>query len=1562
MKLKTKYRFSIRKFSIGTGSVLLGAFLFVGFQDVAHADEIHNNTSLQLGDTTSKPQPLENEVTKSSNSEISTQTPTTNTTQSENTSNTKETDSHITSEKPKQITDNTNAQTTASSSTTNKQKVHTRVRRSATSPITSEGVLTDHATIATPNMDNPNGATVKNREVVTPQPKNSNTTPTPNVVFEANPDPNQYTIAITDLTNFNTTYHTKYYYRLSKPYDDSDDITIQLVDGVNNSIVETKSINADGVVTFGENSLAHVVATQDPNKAKYTLLDFTFLHTLNQFKQTVPAIKVQFKSDKNGNLGNQRTSLRIFDVYNSANEGNTSPDPQYFIPITASLTTHYRVINKNNPTFQADKNDINTQTYEPDHTEQELAHYTIQGMGGQTYTASNVRRFKGYKLYQTVSPDNMSGTLISAYPVGLRYVDATNSNGGIKRIKEVVGEDGTTRVEIWTLSIDHMSEAAKSTGIDTTNYVRVYAETLKPGERNMEHLGEYIDIPGYPKPFKIQPASEGDAAGMLFAPKQVINGVQVGSGGNFRLQNFLARIKPADYYYTTLDPVEVTLKVHNIIKGDHNQTPGEFTFNIEAGPHSPTIPDASQSKTNAEDGSVTFDKIAFTKPGTYTYTITENKTNLNPNYDAEPLRVTATITVIEEDEMLKANVVYSYDGDNDGNQAFTNYYVEPQPFDLNIPFTKSLTGRNLKDGEFHFALKNDKEEVLATGVNDAQGAINFTFLDGKRPTYTNADVGHTFKYNVEEVPSNEERMTSDPMKAVISVNVLKFENTELHALTVTSIAPLDTEFNNTYTPLPATAKLEFTNVLDGKPLTDGEFQFTLSEGDHVLQTVSNQNGKVTFDHLTYNSVGSHTYTVKEVPGTDTNIDYDPMAATVTVNVTKDPVTGNYEATIVNPNDTEFNNYFVSPIALSFDFSKKLLNRPLKADEFEFTLKNEQGVEVARTKNTIDGKVIFNNISFKNSDVGTHTYTVEELQGNDPNITYDNMKAIVKISISKEGHILQSKTELPTDTEFNNTYIPLPATAKLEFNNVLLTGKPLTDGEFQFTLSEGDHVLQTATNQNGKVTFDHLTYNSEGSHTYTVKEVPGTDTNIDYDSAVATVTVNVTKNPITGNYEAVIVNPDDTKFTNYYVNPIALSFDFSKELLGRPLKADEFDFVLKNEQGKEVARTKNTVDGKVIFNNITFKNSDVGTHTYTVEELQRNNPNITYDSMKANVKISITKEGHILISKTELPADTEFNNTYIPLPAIAKLVFNNVLTGKPLTNGEFQFTLSEGDHVLQTVSNQNGKVIFDHLTYDSEGSHTYTIKELQGTDTNIDYDPMVATVTVNVVKNHLSGNYEAVIVNPNDTEFNNYYVSPVSLSLDFSKKLIGRPLKAHEFDFVLKDEQGKEVARTKNTIDGKVIFNNLTFENNDIGTYTYTIEELQGNDSNITYDHMKAKVKITITKEGHILISKTELPADIEFNNTFTPVKTPTPNKVPLPKPQKTSEHKVEYDKKAKYNKEIELMKETKFNKYNEVHKVASLPDTGISDKNNDKTLFATVFTVLGSLILLGRRRRKSKSI
>ena len=126
-------------------------------------------------------------------------------------------------------------------------------------------------------MDNANSASVKSRDVITPQPKDSNTIPTPNVVFEKSTDPNQFTFEITDLKEFNAAYQTKYYYRLSKPYDDSNDITIELVNGETNSVVETKQINSPGTVSIGKNSLERAVAARDPQIAKYGHINFTFL-------------------------------------------------------------------------------------------------------------------------------------------------------------------------------------------------------------------------------------------------------------------------------------------------------------------------------------------------------------------------------------------------------------------------------------------------------------------------------------------------------------------------------------------------------------------------------------------------------------------------------------------------------------------------------------------------------------------------------------------------------------------------------------------------------------------------------------------------------------------------------------------------------------------------------------------------------------------------------------------------------------------------------------------------------------------------------------------------------------------------------------------------------------------------------------------------------------------------------------------------------------------------------------------------------------------------------------
>ena len=106
----------------------------------------------------------------------------------------------------------------------------------------------------------------------------------------------------------------------------------------------------------------------------------------------------------------------------------------------------------------------------------------------------------------------------------------------------------------------------------------------------------------------------------------------------------------------------------------------------------------------------------------------------------EPLTITTTVTVTEENVALNANVSYAYDSDTDNNQAFTNYYVAPKQLDFDVHFTKSLVGRPLNNEEFQFTMKNADGEVIATGTNNATGQINFNFIEGKRPTYTNADL------------------------------------------------------------------------------------------------------------------------------------------------------------------------------------------------------------------------------------------------------------------------------------------------------------------------------------------------------------------------------------------------------------------------------------------------------------------------------------------------------------------------------------------------------------------------------------------------------------------------------------------------------------------------------------------------------------------------------------------------------------------------------------------------------------------------------------------------------
>ena len=1392
---------------------------------------------------------------------------------------------------------------------------------------TDEAVSGDH-------NSNPVAVTtyLKDGETVTPEIKDANgatVSSQPVPAGYARKEGDWYTYSIIDLTRFNERYNTNYYTRAYKRFDDSTETTVELIDKTTGNVVETRTLSASsGIQKFTTTTAAsngQLTVKYDYDKglgAGAGKTDEPFIQFGYEVGASIQALvnpKNEAEQKLYQDVYNARTSTDIINVVEPAYNGRTITDSNAKIPRFVEKATFYRVVDKNNPTFNVNKTDKTVQDYEPNGKEVDLAKYATKAMEGQHFTGSGERQFDGYKLYQTANPDTTTGFVSRPYTVGTKFMDAERA--GIKRIKEIVGEDGSVVIRVYLL--DPKQQSKRSDGTLSTDGYMLLAETkpIKPGEWNSQDLvvkksplrtiaftgdngvshpnGEEVNFDFQtgkdyiPKKMVFVPFL-GDNIGHLSPNSQLANGAYKAIGTNVDLTNSLIPYKPTVYYYTKQEPVEVTPEVEKQLEG-RVLANGEFTFKLkENNPNKSTA--YEETVTNKADGKATFSKLTFNKAGVYTYTITEVKGS-DTNVDYDGMTVTMTVTVTEKNAVgdLQASVKYSGAGGNASNaddKIFNNYVVAPVK--TKFDFSKALAGRELKAGEFTFQLKDSKGTVLQTKTNTKEGVVAFDDL-----TFDNTQVG-THKYTVEEVQGSEAGMTYDPMKAEVTITVTK----EGHVLKATKSLPTDTEFNNTFTPGAVKVNLEFDKSLSNGTLNAGDFSFTLTGDNNVNETVTNKaNGKINFSELSFDQAGVYNYTVKEVKGNKADVDYDAMTIAVKVTVTKDASTGlliaktemtstGGEAT--GNDDKVFNNHVVAPVTAQFDFSKALVGRKLKAGEFSFVLKDKDGTVIQTKQNNAAGKVKFDVLTFTNAQVGDHKYTVEEVipETKEAGMTYDTMKANVTVTVTKSGHALTAVATLPTDTEFNNTFTPAATQAQFKFTK-RLEGKELTKDAFTFELLENGKVIQTKKNAaDGTIQFDAISYDKEGSHTYTVREVAGTDTNIDYDDMNAVVTVNVTKNASTGILSAAVTMPEDTEFNNFAVVPVKTKFDFSKALAGRELKAGEFSFVLKDSKGTVLQTKTNTKQGVVAFDDLTFDNTQVGTHKYTVEEVQGSEAGMTYDPMKAEVTITVTKEGHVLKATNSLPTDTEFNNTFTPAATQAQFKFTKRLEGKELTKDAFTFELLENGKVIQTKKNAaDGTIQFDAISYDKEGSHTYTVREVAGTDTNIDYDTMNAVVTVNVTKDAQTGLLNAAVTMPADTEFNNYHVAPVVARFDFTKKLAGRKLAAGEFSFVLKDSTGKEVETVKNDAAGNVTFSELSFDNTKVGTHKYTVEEVIPADKEfgMTYDQMKATVTVEVAKNGHTLTTVTNVTstggkdangkatdgtADKEFNNKVTPPETP----------------------------------------------------------------------------------------
>ena len=456
------------------------------------------------------------------------------------------------------------------------------------------------------------------------------------------------------------------------------------------------------------------------------------------------------------------------------------------------------------------------------------------------------------------------------------------------------------------------------------------------------------------------------------------------------------------------------------------------------------------------------------------------------------------------------------------SKTIVNKKEKPAKTQAVIELDKVLTGRDLVDGEFSFELY-EGENKLQTTTNQS-GKITF------EPIEFTAEGEHT--YTVKEVKGNDATITYDASEKQVTVKVTR----DGGALKAEVVYPESKTFTNAFTPNATTATIELTKELTGRDLVDGEFSFELYEGANKLQTVTNKSGKVTFESISYTAEGEHTYTVKEVKGDNATIAYDASEKQVTVKVTRDGDA--LKAEVVYPENKTFTNAFTpKATTATIELSKELTGRDLVDGEFSFEL--YEGANKLQTVTNKSGKVTFESISYTAE--GEHTYTVKEVKGNVPGITYDTAEKQVTVQVTKDGDNLKATVVYPESKVFANTYsAPSPAKAQISASKIL-EGRDLKDGEFSFNLlDEAGEVLQTKQNAaDGSVAFDEISYSQEDAGKtfhYTIKEVipQSQEKGMTYDQASIEVTVTVTKDDASNTIKATVAYGAKTSFTNTFV--------------------------------------------------------------------------------------------------------------------------------------------------------------------------------------------------------------------------------------------------------------------------------------------------------------------------------------------------------------------------------------------------------------------------------------------
>lgn len=700
------------------------------------------------------------------------------------------------------------------------------------------------------------------------------------------------------------------------------------------------------------------------------------------------------------------------------------------------------------------------------------------------------------------------------------------------------------------------------------------------------------------------------------------------------------------------------------------------------------------------------------------------------------------------------------------------------------------------------------------------------------------------------------------------------------------------------------------------------------EGREISMPAANDGAQVTKSALTGDVVltqrdagKTYSYKVVEQGTTPNGYTYDTAERTVTITVESDPAHGTLKATTVVSGGPEgsktyvcssdaagtqekavvpFNNSYAASGEVGITATKSLTGRNLTEGEFNFAVKYASGGDDLLTaSNKADGSIDFGKLSYTTETLAklvADGHAEKGVKDGKPawNISYLAYEKIDDRHRLPGGVSAQIQSISFTVTVTDNGNGTLTATADtgngLKFQNVYSTGGPVSvglsgvkvlksdvgltpasiEGNFTFTVTSDDAAAPmpertTATNgANGNVDFGNIKFTLDD-----LNKALGTNSTHAADAADQSASdrggaagagsdeqgIEADSDGAEQGQGAAVVTGEGTG---------AASVSTAANKVAGAEDADQT-----SAQSDEPA-ARNGVSRSHIF---TYKVTESGSADGVTNDAQ--------STKMVSFEVTDNGKGNLTVQRVgnDSAAAFTFTNTYSVQPTDSSVtdqvtVMKN-LTGRDMKAGEFEFQLLEGTKVVATGTNDaSGKVTLSSIPYTKPGIYNYTLCEVGGGSqkAGVQYDSSTFAVTT-TVKDNGDGTLSVAHKVSNDANAvgftNSYAPAATSVTLGASKVLDGKSLEADEFTFALTDEGGEQVAAT-NDANGMVVFPAIGYT--EPGTYQYTIAEVKGDKSDVTYDESEYAVTVTVEDNG-----EGSLVATVAYEGGNAPVFTNTYN-------------------------------------------------------------------------------------